>query len=454
MPVFNIRRDVLNGSLAQVARWDGTTSPGPEFDIAGGYVVQDESTVRVQVLMDDDEVLDHFGGDRPDPGPPTALLTFLPAGAFMISGFPRWGRQVRIGGAAASTLTFHGQNVVGPLSHPSDLRSSKFREVSAEYRGLLAWAGLSAIKVSTMYNTDSKVKTAQIDLLEIPPLPSGRVRTGVRLDVQIRWEVGPGDVEQRTIRTALEMRCISSTPTDVAELITVLDDARLAAVLAYRGWIAADPGRPKLDLRNGATTAPGLVHWNARLAETPPAARPARLDGLPLFTLDDLGNARGLARWTQLCADNRRVIHPLLLLHRNGSTTVEEHLQSICAACAYLVGRFRRQKVRGWAAPAGSPNGEINVMYTMATRIGRPWNRFVGNNAKWIDLLWKAYLDTKHFRGISVDLDAARTLAMSAEILLTCVLLDTASGTKKVSRSYLAHHTVEELRSRLRTLTA
>jgi hypothetical protein len=45
-----------------------------------------------------------------------------------------------------------------------------------------------------------------------------------------------------------------------------------------------------------------------------------------------------------------------------------------------------------------------------------------------------------------------RALATSAELALTAAMLDEASGTKKVSRAMLRHHTLMGLSNELRTL--
>jgi len=53
-----------------------------------------------------------------------------------------------------------------------------------------------------------------------------------------------------------------------------------------------------------------------------------------------------------------------------------------------------------------------------------------------------------------LDLPTLHCLAASAELLLTCALLDAAAGDHKVSRRFLQHHELNGLREDLGRLTA
>src|SRR5262249_46810594 len=152
----------------------------------------------------------------------------------------------------------------------------------------------------------------------------------------------------------------------------------------------------------------------------------------------DMGGARGLARWIQLCEDNRRVIQPLLMFHRNGQTSVEDHVIAMCAAIEYLVGTYSKRA--GWRKAPGKPGGGRGLLHVLAARLSGPWRNFVGDIHRWADLLWNDYNDQKHYRPSRLSLQERRALAGSAEVLLTCALLDMAAGNRRISQRFLRHY--------------
>lgn len=442
---------VLAGSLGHFWEWSGTPADDVITGTRGGYLDIDDGAVRVNTLVEDDDFdggLDLGFGDQAQ-----ALVGILPSGTVMVTGLGPTGQALRFGNhAAASTRVYRGRNIVFGIQNLRDVRSPMLKAASAEFPGLLRWAGIPYTDVDADHDEAGRVRSARIALLPVPTLPSGRVRNGLRIEVDMRWRFTESD-EQRSIETRLVIRCVSSQPVDADELVRALDHARFALVLAFRGWIPAAPGLATADLRRGAAkwdAAPEF--WSSRLAEHPKGARTARLSGLPYFTLADLGGARGLARWIQLCEDNRRVIQPLLMFHRNGQTSVEDHIIAMCSASEYLVAS--QGKAGGWQDVPNKSGGGLGKLHVLAARLGAPWTDFVGDLDCWADLLWKAYTDNKHYRKSTLDLPTLHCLAASAELLLTCALLDAAAGDQKISKRFLQHHELHALREHLRGLTA
>lgn len=449
MATPDVVRDILNGALGQFWTWDGTTRLKGEATVAGGYADLDDGMLRVQTLMSDYELVS--GGLFPSQPDPEALLGVIPAGTVMITGVQSVGSVVRLGPAAASRWIYRSRNVCLGIPDLRRVRSHRMKSVSAEYPGLLTWAGMPRSQVQVKSAPDGRAVSARIDLAGPPTVPAAVVRRGIRLELDSRWRLDEHG-EQRTVHTSLVMRCVGTTPQAADDLVRVLDYARLALILAFRGWITATPGEAQLDVPRGTKWDANPRFWSSVLAEHPGAARTASLRDIAFFTLADLGGPAGLARWAQLCEDHRRVIQPLMMFHRNGCSTVEDHLVAICAAAEYLVAS--KSKDPGWEDVPGAPSGGIAKIYTMAERVGQPWTNFVGDRGKWAHKLWRAYNDTKHYRPTKLDLSSARALAASIEILLTCVLLDTAGKSKKASRSVLNHHTLIPLRDELHSITS
>jgi hypothetical protein len=441
--------EVLAGSLGHFWEWNGTLADDGLTETRGGYLDIDGGATRVKTLLEDADLgggLD-LGIRRPVPG----LVGIVPSGTLMMTGLGETGQAFRFGNyAAASTRVYRGRNVVFGIQDLRDVRSPRLKAASAEFPGLLRWAGIPFTDVASDRDEAGRIQSARIALLPVPTLPSGRVRNGLRIEVDMRWQFTESD-EQRSIGTRLVIRCVSSQPIDADEIARALDHARFALVLAFRGWITAAPGLATADLRRRAKWDAEPKFWSSRLAEHPKGARTARLSEVPYFTLADLGGARGLARWVQLCEDNRRVIQPLLMFHRNGQTSIEDHIIAMCSAGEYLVGS--RGKAEGWQDVPGKSGGGLGKLHVLAARLGATWTTFVGDPDRWADLLWKAYNDNKHYRKSTLALPTLRCLAGSAELLLTCALLDEAAGNRRISKRFLQHHQLRGLRDDLRRLT-
>jgi hypothetical protein len=446
---------VLAGTLGHFWEWNGTPAEDLTVETRGGYLDIDGGMVRVNTLMEDDDFSGDIGlgvGRLGGGGQAQALVGIVPSGTVMVTGLGQTGQTLRFGNhSAASTRTYRGRNLVFGIQNLGEVRSPMLKAASAEFPGLLRWAGIPYTDVDADRDQTGRVQSARIALLPVRTLPAGRVRKGLRIEVEMRWSFTESN-EQRSIETRLVIRCVSSQPVDADELVRALDHARFVLVLAFRGWIPAAPGAAAMDLRRGAKWHTLPQFWSSRLAEHPKGAQTARLEALPYFTLADLGGARGLARWVQLCEANRRVIQPLLMFHRNGQTSVEDHIIAMCAAAEYLVGS--RGKVRGWQDVPGKAGGGLGKLHILAARLGAPWINFVGDLDRWADLLWKAYNDNKHYRKSTLDLPTLHCLAGSADLLLTCALLDAAAGNQKISKRFLQHHELDGLREALRQLTA
>lgn len=90
----------------------------------------------------------------------------------------------------------------------------------------------------------------------------------------------------------------------------------------------------------------------------------------------------------------------------------------------------------------------------VAQRIGKPFNAWVGDSAKWSDIFWGEYNALKHQPNHIVDHRKIHYLGESAAVLLTCTLLKRVTGSKVIAERILDSHRLNSAGSEIREIVA
>jgi hypothetical protein len=457
VPDAPVSEIIAAGRLGRFWEWrdgyvDMTTPP------MYGHLAQRDSHVEVTVAAPDD--FDATASRLSDalaarsPVAPDALLGILEHESVLLVGLSRrgpgtrWKRQ-----PLTNTATYTARDVVAHLYGAERLKSPKLRSASVVFPGMPRWAGINSVDQTSDISEDGLIRSARIDLLPLADLPSGRIRPGMSLRADVHWSVNQQVTEQLTVSTGLAVQCRTTEPAPVHDFVRALSHVQLAVVLAYRTWITPEPGWAVLHLKGSARTGERSQFWSGELMTKPRGVRDADATPVsPFVTFEQLGGTRGLARWVRLCEELPRVVEPLRMFHRNGATTVYDHINATCSAIEYWAASWKSRP--GWGAVPGAPGGEIGKLYVVAHRVGREWMEFVGDLPRWASLVWDAYLSTKHFRPSARKLSfyERQLLTTSVDLLLTGALLNEAAGSKAPTRGILGHHDVAALGERLRQL--
>jgi hypothetical protein len=339
--------DVLGGRLGQFYEWrtNGLQEPAtPRI----GWLRQDGGWVEVTTAGAGDtgqlltELLEPASPKRPAL---EGLLGVLERETVLLTDMARIRPSTASGiQPMIDTVAYRARNMVVGIYDTATMKSPRLRQASVAFPDVLRWAGLASLDINFTHDNDGLIESGQLTLHPLPAIPAGRVRKGLVLELNTTWSVDPND-EQATVTTGLNVCCRATPAMPSRELVRTLSWVQFAIVLAHRGWITPQPGRALLDLKPGHTQPEESSFWASQLM-TPPAAANAMKQSLPYFQLSDMGNAKGLARWIRFCEDNRRLVEPLLVFHRNGSASQYDHVNSMCSAIEYWAASWKSRP--GW----------------------------------------------------------------------------------------------------------
>jgi hypothetical protein len=88
----------------------------------------------------------------------------------------------------------------------------------------------------------------------------------------------------------------------------------------------------------------------------------------------------------------------------------------------------------------------------LARHVGKPFEEYVGDIAKWGNRFWGRYGDLKHDSSLKYDANEIYLLAETGRILLACALLNRVAMNKAPARAICQSHRTHNLGAAMRDL--
>ncbi|WP_319448961.1 MULTISPECIES: hypothetical protein [unclassified Mycobacterium] len=421
--------DTLAGSVAYV--WPFFGDEDWEKRQYAGHVARSNNTVKLSVLapLPLGSGRGSLGAQTCTPESVVAVSEFGGTLAFDISGV---GGATRVGSSKPSSRNYYSRAIA--VGFPAeDLQSSRMFEMAAYFPGLEHWSNITGATAETSY--DEHHRPTEI-LLTIRAAPDQITRFSDSRSVSLstHFEVsGPADDQQ--VYTPLSISSVTEEPTDWLDHLLVLTRIQDLLSLCWDGFVVADGGYVRLDLRDPHPTSNAKL-WSYQLMEVPASVKQAGpSSSFPEVHYETLGGIDAFARWCDIAKTHPRAVVPLITRHRVArSGALQSKLLDICAAIGYWVDFHARQK-HVWVAKTSKKDTKADIL---ARRVGQHFESFVGDATKWSRLLWKRYDELRHDPTIQHDVGELALLVDSARILLTAALLNEVSGDAAPSQSLCA----------------
>jgi len=431
--------DVLGGSIGYFWPFDRPKDLQRE-PLRGHVCLRDQRWLTLDAL--DERDLDDLSRAERNEQMPAAVAGVTRATGVLLLNCQSRGSKRNFGGSRASTEHYRFRTIASGvvLQH---LQSERIQAVSAHFSEALPWAGLEATQTSfEKHEGSNKLRSASISLTSSPKVT---VRTvgGIYLTLAPYWSMdGPDD--RRVIQSLLSVETKGPRPLPFDQLARPIHGVRvLLSVCHGREFpcvsgtatphYAADIDVPRTEL------------WDMWLMESHEPVTPPRISKEPrhaLVTLVDLGGIEGLRRWLKLIDQHGRFLGPLIHRSRMQLASVEVRMLELYAAIEYFVNDNRRQR-NSWATDA--PH-----VAALAKRASAKFRDWVGDYRKWAEAVRQANNQIKHDPS-PTDPEHIQALAISAEVLITCVALDISSASKRASVRYLGDYRVEQWGRRVRS---
>lgn len=403
-----------------------------------GYVRQDGSSLRLEVLTDDPVAQLFADTEAPSPA---SLFGATTKGSIFIPSANARGRKTNIGGNMASVRQFSSRSAIFGLP---DLSSRSICRVSINVPGLTGWAGLEVEKDRIELDQEKKVRSLEVHYRGGDHPPS-RIKAGT-IHMRASWDSeGGARSGTRIIRTSLEVTVSSSSIHSADVLAKPLLAVVRLFLLAFNGWVDVPWGTAE-------DTAGGRgAYWSGDLMVKPGEVPSAKVTEMPFFTLADLNGLRGVARWIDICDSHPRAVEPVVRPFISPRAP-EENITSCCQGIEYWVGAHAAKKPteRLWARRGLKGHAKVTELITHVGE--RKIRRMVGDVDIWASALWHDYNELKHNPGARLDIDRARTMALSARILLQVALLREASGNQAIVARYLNDHRLQGLADQIKQI--
>lgn len=234
-----------------------------------------------------------------------------------------------------------------------------------------------------------------------------------------------GPADQRTLHAPIAISCTSQRRRETWDLLQPLLFVQDLLNFAFGGFVAAEGGTATVDIAppTDGRTEPSPSLWSGPLMVRAPATTaPESMSAFPLFSLQTLGGAAGLARWVRLCERHGRATAPVVRPFRFGAVTPSVGMLETAAGIESWVKSNR---------PAAWTKGPFATV--LARRVGRSFSDWVGDPEKWSKAFWGTYNKLKHDTTYDPDQFEVQDLLVSGRYLLAAALLDRVAGTKAPS---------------------
>jgi hypothetical protein len=418
--------DTLAGSIAYV--WPFFGDANWEDRQYAGHIARSDNRVKLSVLAPL-PLGDGLGSLATEKYVPESVLAVSEIGGTLAFDISRISGVTHIGASKASSRHFYARAIAAGFP-AEDLQSSRMYEMSAYFPGLEHWSNITGSTAETKRD-EYRRPTKIVLTISAAPNQVCIFSDSHTVEVSTHFEVsGPADDQQ--VYTPISISSVTEEPTDWRNHLLVLTRVQDLLSLCWDGFVRADGGYVRLDLQDAHATSNAKL-WSDRLMEVPTAVKQAGpSSSFPQVRYKTLGGVDALKRWCDIASTHPRAVKPLTSRHRVArSGATESKLLDICAAIGYWVDFHKRQK-HGWAKPISKKDNKAGVL---GRRVGRHFESFVGDPAKWSRLLWDRYDELRHDPTIQHDDNELVLLVESARILMTAALLNEVSGDDAPTRS-------------------
>jgi hypothetical protein len=174
--------------------------------------------------------------------------------------------------------------------------------------------------------------------------------------------------------------------------------------------------------------------WHAELARHDD--QPIRRRNPPLFRLSDLGGPTALPRWIRLTRQYPDAAEAIRIQNR-ADTTLSSRLVQLGAAIEHYVGQNTAESRRRGSRVLWTKKGS-SFASALAMHAGVTFAKFIDDPEKWGELFTRAYVSAKHPGNPREPDERLHFFNVSAQVLLVCILLDRAAGTRQPSTVLLS----------------
>jgi hypothetical protein len=334
-------------------------------------------------------------------------------------------------GERAAVRTFRGPAVIaGIISQPFGPRITRL-SMLLPYPD---WAGLDPMSRQPLLDAQQRLVGMDIQLRGKGPLNGGRSNDSIDIELQGTWSATDDEsVQQTGIRPLLEVISTSARPRDLRQHIDVASRIQDLVSLAYDRYLAAHSAR--VTVEGAVPEAAGPRLWHAELARY--GLEPTRRKEIhPLFRLGDLGGSTALHRWIRLTRQYPDAADAIRVQNRAGFT-LNARLVQLGAAIEHYVGQNTAESRRKGSPVQWTKQGPTFAS-ALARRAGKSFAKFINDPDKWGELFGNAYRVAKHPGTPRETDERLRFFNASAQVLLVCILLDRAAGSRQPSTVLLS----------------
>jgi hypothetical protein len=377
------------------------------------------------------------------------LFGITEAGTIIVPTLSAEHHQLSLFGVRSSIRTLRGPAIFAGVVEPFGPRVTQLsvRLPNAD------WADLDPMTRRGHLDERQRWIGLDIELRGRGPLDCGRVGS-IDLDLTGDWNESQSDLDDRSqIRTGLEVMSRSVRPRQLAEHVDIAQRVQDLVSLAYDRYLAADRARVTLEGAPSDAEASWLWHQDLSSQSEQPGPRAA---DRPFFRLADLGGPTALSGWVRLTRQYSEASDVIRVRNRAAATTATARLVELGAAIEKYVGqnkaaRRRRNEPVGWTKKVGRDD---TYAAALARHAGRPFAKFIGDPDKWGQVFTDAYNSEKHPQTEgNAGPQEMQFLNLSAQLLLTCILLDRTSGSRRPSTTLLSDYRLQNLAAFAKTFT-
>lgn len=148
-----------------------------------------------------------------------------------------------------------------------------------------------------------------------------------------------------------------------------------------------------------------------------------------------------------------RATGPLVNLYRHGRSGVEVVLLELAAAIEDWT-KLHRTLGRRWAQPSGSRRNNERLSHAIVKKAGPALHSFAGDSEHWSRIFWETNNSLEHALSYRYNVNDIRLLAVSAAVLMECVLLSRCSGSRAIAQTICEGHRNNDLGVEVKRLVA
>lgn len=434
---------LLGGSLGSF--WPIHAGVTPDLDdskSSPGFLHELDGDIELVLLRDD---------PMPNPTPkrvPVGFIGTTEHGGVLVRDVFSVTRSFSFGTSKAAVDRYSAETAITEPQIDS-LDSVDLASASGSFGGdgPIEWAGMDAISRTVSTNSLGRVQSARVDMKSVPDLVAS-IGDFSRLRLTAHWHLNEKPGSGHAVDTALRVSVETSRPSRKRNLIVPLLSVQDLLGLAFGGryGVTEGTGTPVGSQQAGEM-------WTSQLMGTPPGVSGADREAFPIWSLDDIGGADGLARWVTLSRTHPRAVGPIVRRLRAGVTSAEVQTLELGAAIEYW---FNVNKVlkRSWVQPKVKGKGG-NGFYAkaLARHVGPSFTDWVGDPLTWAELFWKNYNGLKHDPAFSYSHRDLSLCAEGAHRLLVAALLNRVAPSKRPARALFGDHRNKRLGDYLTGLT-